>query len=350
MKTKAAILFEINQPLRLIDLEIPKLKLGQVLVDIAYSGVCRSQLNEIKGLKGEDKYLPHTLGHEGSGIVLEIGEGVKKVKPGDHVVLTWIKGIGADVPSTVYQSAEGPVNSGAISTFMEKTIISENRLVPISKEMPLKEAVLLGCAIPTGAGIVINNAKVKAGDSVAVLGIGGIGLSSIMAAAAMGAEKIIAVDVMDHKLNLAKIIGATHLINATSIDVVSEILELTRGKGVDYAFEAAGMKNTMETAFQSVRNGGGKCVLAGNLSYGEEISIDPMFLIKGKQIVGTWGGETNPDKDIPKYVHWYLSAKMKLDKIITHQYKLKDINQAFDDLGNGKVGRGLIEMTKPEKW
>jgi S-(hydroxymethyl)glutathione dehydrogenase/alcohol dehydrogenase len=211
METKAAVLFKINQPLRIIDLEIPNIKPGQVLVDIKYSGICHSQLNEIKGLKGEDKYLPHTLGHEGSGIVLEVGQNVKKVKPGDHVVLTWINGGGADVPSTIYNSSEGSINSGPISTFMEKTVISENRLVPIPKEMPLKVAALLGCAMPTGAGIVSNNAKLNAGDSIAVFGVGGIGLSAILAASAIGAEKIIAVDIEEEKLELSKEIGATHI-------------------------------------------------------------------------------------------------------------------------------------------
>jgi S-(hydroxymethyl)glutathione dehydrogenase / alcohol dehydrogenase len=349
MKTKAAVLFECNQPLRIIEIEIPKLKPGQVLVDIAYSGVCHSQLNEINGLKGEDKYLPHTLGHEGSGVVLGIGAGVKKVKPGDNVVLTWIKGVGADVPSMVYQSCEGPINSGAISTFMEKTVVSENRLVPISKKMPLKEAALLGCAIPTGAGIVINNAKIKREDSVAIFGVGGIGLSAVMAASAIGLEKIIAIDVEEKKLELSKQIGATHTINASEKDSIIEIDQITVGKGVDYAIESAGRKDTMELAFQSVRNGGGKCIIAGNLPSGEKILIDPMDLIRGKNIAGTWGGETDPDKDIPEYVEWYQSGKMNLDKILTNDYPIEDINRAFDDLENGKVGRASVKLQPPKR-
>jgi len=344
MKTKAAVLFECNQPLRIIEIDIPKLNPGQVLVDIAYSGVCRSQLNEINGLKGEDKYLPHTLGHEGSGVVLEIGVGVKKVKPGDNVVLTWIKGLGADVPSMVYQSSDGPINSGAISTFMEKTIISENRLVPIPKEMPLKEAALLGCAMPTGAGIMKNNAKIKAGESVAIFGVGGIGLSAIMAASVMDAEKIIAVDVVQNKLELAKQIGATHSINAIEKDPFAEIMNITNGLGVDFSIESAGRKETMEISFQSVRSGGGKCIIAGNLREGEKFSIDPMDLIRGKNIIGTWGGETNPDLDIPKYINWYLGNRLKLNKMITNEYDLVDINHAFNDLQKGKVGRAFISF------
>lgn len=349
MKTIAAILKNLNQPLVIEELSLPVLKPGQVLVNVFYSGVCRSQLNEIHGLKGEDKFLPHTLGHEGSGKVLEVGQSVRKVKPGDHVLLTWIKGDGADVPSTIYQSSEGPINSGPISTFMRTTVISENRLVLIPKEMPLKEAALLGCAFPTGAGIVINNAKVGPGGSVAVFGVGGIGLSSIMAAAVRDTGKIIAVDVFDHKLELAYQIGATHVINAKKQKPFTEIMNITGGKGVDYAIEASGRAETMEMAFESARIKGGKCIVAGNLPDGEMISINPMELIKGKQIVGTWGGETNPDIDIPKYVDLYLSGKMKLGKIITQEYKLQSISKAFDDFEKGKVlGRALIDMNRSE--
>lgn len=342
--TEAAVLFSPSKLICPVTLWIPELQPGQVLVDVAYSGVCHSQLLEIRGKRGPDAFLPHTLGHEGSGTVLEVGAGVTKVKPGDHIVLSWIKGIGADVPSTVYQSAEGPVNSGAISTFMRQTIICENRVAPIPKTMPLREAALLGCAIPTGAGIVFNTAKVSPGSSVAVFGVGGIGLSAVLAASLRQAATIIAVDVFQHKLEQARRVGATHLVDARQQDPVSAIAEVTGGHGVDYAIEAAGLRKTMEAAFQSVRDNGGLCILAGNLPHGGRISIDPFDLIKGKRIVGTWGGETCPDRDIPLYVDLYLSGKLKLDALITHTYRLGEINQAFDDLEQGKVGRALIQM------
>src|SRR5262245_26731137 len=156
MRTDAAVLFELNQPLRLLTLDVPDPRPGQVLVEVAYSGVCHSQLHEVRGRRGPDRFLPHTLGHEGSGTVLAVGDGVTKVKPGDRVVLTWIKGQGADVPSTTYGGGPGRVNSGAISTFMRHTNTCENRLVPLPPEMPLREAALLGCAVPTGAGVVPN--------------------------------------------------------------------------------------------------------------------------------------------------------------------------------------------------
>lgn len=345
-QTKAAILFELSRPLRLITVSIPNLKPGQVLVEVAYSGVCQSQLLEVRAKRGPDRFLPHTLGHEGSGTVVEVGAGVNKVKPGQRVVLSWIKGAGSDVGSTVYPSEEGPINSGAVSTFMRHTVTCENRLTPIPDGMPLREAALLGCAIPTGAGIVLNTAKVKPGSSVAVFGVGGIGLSAVLAASLMKATPIIAVDLSGHKLEQARQLGATHLVNAQTQDPLAAILDLTGGRGVDYAIEAAGRRQTMETAFKAVRDNGGLCVLAGNLPAGERISLDPFDLIKGKRILGTWGGETQPDRDIPRYVDLYLAGKLRLELLVTHEYRFEEINQAFDDLEQGKVGRALIAMTK----
>ena len=340
----AAVLTKIGEPLKILNLKVPELKSGQALVKIAYSGICHTQLLEIEGKKGIDKYLPHTLGHEASGIVIKTGPGVEKVKTGDHVVLSWIKGSGADVPSSVYESDFGKVNAGAITTFMNYAVISENRLTPIKKEMPLKEAALLGCAIPTGAGIVLNSTGLRPGETIAIFGVGGIGGSAVIAADIMAAAKIIAIDIFDHKLEHARSLGATHTINARKEDCISKIYQITDGKGVDYAIESAGKCETMEIAFRSVRDMGGLCVLAGNLPVGEQILIDPFDLIKGKRIVGTWGGETKPDRDIPLYVDLYLKGRLKLENLITHCYSLEDINTAIEDLKSGKVGRALIDF------
>lgn len=343
MKTKAAVLYQTGKPLVVEELDVPEPQNGQVLVKVSFSGICHSQLNEIRGKKGIDKFLPHTLGHEGSGVVESVGTGVTKVKPGDRVVLSWIKGKGIEVPATTYHKDKLKINSGAISTFLEHALISENRLVPIAKEIPLDAAALLGCAIPTGAGIVINSLQAKSGSSIAVFGAGGVGLSAILAASLVKCNPLIAVDILDHKLKTAKDMGATNTINASKEDAVTAILSLTGGKGADYAIEASGAKQAMEAAFQSI-SPSGTTVIAGNLELGERISIDPFDLIKGKRIIGTWGGETKPDTDIPLYVNHYLSGRLNLDKLITHRFKLEEINEAFAALEAGKVGRALVSM------
>ena len=343
-KTKAAILYELNKPLKIEELKLPRLEHGQVLVKVMASGVCHSQLNEIEGKKGPDKYLPHLLGHEGAGVVEEISDGVTKVKPGDHVVLTWIKGRGLDRPSSTYLDGDTVINSGAISTFSEFTVVSENRVVPISRDMPFDNAALLGCAVPTGAGIVFNTIKPKSGSSIAVFGVGGIGASALIAAKTAGCGIIIAVDIHEFKLQAAKKMGASVMINAAKDDVTSAIMDLTGGQGIDYAIEAAGLKQTMEQAFVSVKDNGGLLVIAGNLSQGQKISIDPFDLIKGKRIIGSWGGQTLPDEDIPKYVNLYLEEKLKIDELITHRFSLDEINDAFRALKTGdNVLRIILE-------
>ncbi|MDD5079041.1 MAG: zinc-binding dehydrogenase [Candidatus Omnitrophica bacterium] len=345
MKTLAAVLENVNNSLCVEELVTPELKYGQVLVKVVYSGVCHSQLNEVDGLKGEDKFLPHTLGHEGSGVVIEIGPDVRKVKVGDHVILTWIKGEGADVSAAQYRRRNGTiVNSGAISTFMEYTVVSENRLVVVSNDMPFKEAALLGCAIPTGVGIVINTLNVPVGSSVGIFGMGGIGLSVLLGAKINGAAKIIAFDINADKLVNAMRLGATHTVNVRDDDVLSRIMEITSGKGLDYAIECAGKRESMEMAFRSVRDAGGICVIAGNLPQGEHILINPFDLIKGKKIVGTWGGGTKPDIDIPMLVKLYLSGELRISELIGNIYNLVDINNALNDLRHGVNGRILIGM------
>jgi len=342
LKTIAAVLTQLNAPLEIRELEIPLLKRGQVLVQIAYSGLCHTQLNEWKGLKGADRYLPHTLGHEGSGVVLDVGEGVSKVRTGDHVVLSWLKGTGIDVPNAVYLSSEGAVNSGAISTFLRTAVISENRLIPIDKTIPLKEAALLGCAIPTGAGVVVNQMRIKKGESLAVFGVGGIGLSAILAAKYLGAYPIIAIDIHEEKLKKAKTFGATHTINSIEEDFLTKIQEITEQKGVDFSFESAGKIQTMQSAFEVVKAPGGTCILAGNLPLGEKIQIDPFDLIRGKKIIGTWGGGGEIDQDIPRFAQWFIQEDNQLQKMISHEMPLEDVNELMQCLQKGQVHRGLI--------
>lgn len=343
--TQAAVLYETGKPLRVEELAIPELRPGQVLVEIAYSGVCRSQLLEVQGKRGPDRFLPHTLGHEGSGIVLDVGGGVTKVKPKDHVVVSWIKGKGAEVPSTQYVGPDNEkINSGVVSTFMRRTVTCESRLCTIPDGMPLREAALLGCAVPTGAGIVLNTLAIKEDSSLAIFGLGGVGLSALLAAKMVGSKLIIGVDIDTAKLRKAEELGAASLVNAVDQDPVAAVMHLTNGRGVDCSIEAAGRSETMEKAFQSVRRNGGICVVAGNLPRGGRISIDPFDLIQGRQLVGSWGGETDLDRDVPKYVEVFLAGRFSLNLLVSNAYNLHEVNQALSDLEKGATGRLLIDM------
>lgn len=343
---KAAILRQTNQPLEIRDIQFFPLEKGQILIQLAYSGVCHSQLMEARGKRGEDKWLPHLLGHEGTGIVIDIGEGVSKVKRGDKVILGWIKGNGLEAKPATYTYENEKINSGNVTTFNEYSICAENRIIKLPKGIPMNIGVLFGCAIPTGAGITINEIDPEDGSSIAIFGLGGIGLSALMATKLFKCQTIIAIDIEDNKLELAKEFGATHIINSKYENVSERILEITNNKNLDYSIECSGIANVIETAFQSVRNHGGLCVFASHPQNGDKISIDPYDLICGKQIKGSWGGSSNPDTDIPKFANLYLKGQLPLEKLITKEYTLDQINNALDDLENRKVLRPLIVINK----
>jgi S-(hydroxymethyl)glutathione dehydrogenase/alcohol dehydrogenase len=346
MLMKAAVLYETGSPLIVEnEIEIPALKAGQILVKIHFSGVCHSQLMETRGKRGEDPHLPHMLGHEASASILETGPGVTRFKKDDIVILTWIKNLGADVPQTQYKKGHRVINAGGVTTFSEYSVVSENRCVPLPEGVPLDVASLFGCAVLTGAGIVTNTIQPNSKNSLAVFGLGGIGLSALMAASLYECQTLIAVDIEKDKLNLAIEFGATHVIDSSTKDPVKRIREITRGDGVDYSIEAAGMVKTIEQAFQSVRKGGGKCVFATHPKPEEKITIDPFDLICGKQIQGSWGGESNPEVDIPKFAQFYRDGKLPLEKLLTRRYSLDQINEALNDLEQRKVGRPLIEFS-----
>ena len=344
---KAAVLSRLNEPLEVMTgVEYSSPGAGQVLVKLAYSGVCHSQLMEVRGRRGVDAYLPHLLGHEGTGKVIEVGPGVCKVKPGELVILGWIKGSGLDGGSVRYRCACRPqlINAGVVTTFNEFALVSENRIVPLPAGVPLDVGVLFGCAVPTGAGIVTNDLCPKPGSSVAVFGLGGIGMSALMATQLFDCAQVIAVDLSPDKLALASAFGATHVIDALRADPVGKIRALTGGSGVDYAVEASGQVSVIEQAFDSVRRAGGLCVFASHPEHGKRISIDPYELICGKQIRGSWGGSSNPDRDIPMFAKLYAEGRLPLEKLITKRYPLESINEALDDLEQHRVGRPLIEI------
>ena len=220
---KAAVLNNTNTPLKIEEIKFNKLQRGQVLVRIAYSGVCHSQLMEVRGKRGEDKWLPHLLGHEATGIVEDIGEGVTKIKIGDKVVLGWIAAEGIDAQCATYYNGNKIINSGKVTTFNELSIVSENRIIKLPDTIPMDVGVLFGCAIPTGAGIVINEIKPKENTTIAIFGLGGIGLSALMATKLYNFEKIIAIDVEEKKLQLAIDFGATHIINSKKQNIKDEV-------------------------------------------------------------------------------------------------------------------------------
>ena len=342
---KAAVLYKTGKPLVVEGgIEIPDLKPGQVLVKVAYSGICRSQLMEVEGKRGEDAYLPHLLGHEASGWVIKTGADVKKVKPGDRVVLTWIKGEGANCEGAKYKLGNITLNSGGVTTFSNYTVVSENRCVSLEEDIPMDIAALLGCAIPTGVGIVFNTVNPDKGASIAVFGVGGIGLSAVLGAKVHECSRIVAVDIKEEKLEMAREFGATDIINCNIEDPVKRIHQITDGQGVDYSIEAAGRAETIESAFQSIKYDGGLCVIAGHPSYEERIQLDPFDLIRGRKIEGSWGGECQPDKDIPMYIKYYKNGKFPLERMISQVYPLEKINQALIELKNGNAHRILIRM------
>lgn len=345
MKTTAAILSELVKPLIIADIEIPALKTGQVLVDISFSGICHTQLSECKGHRGEDHFLPHCLGHEGSGIVREIGSGVTKVKPGDKVIISWIKGSGADVPSTVYSWGGKKVNAGGVTTFSRQSVISENRLTVIQNDISMREAALIGCAVPTGMGAVLNTAKPRPGQSIAIFGTGGIGLCAVAGSAISGCAPIIAIDIIPEKLEVAKKMGATHTICSRDVNALEEILKICP-RGIDFTIEATGIPDVMTQALMAVRPQGGIAVVIGNANFSDRLVIDPRQLNMGKQLRGTWGGDNNPDLDFIRYCQLVKYKRLNLDPLMSQPYSLGNINQALSDLAMGRVVRPLIDMTK----
>jgi S-(hydroxymethyl)glutathione dehydrogenase/alcohol dehydrogenase len=344
----AAVLEEVGQPLVIKNIQLPTLLFGQVLVKVLFSGVCRSQVMEVRGYRGKDPWLPHLLGHEGSGIVLEVGEGVTKVKPNDEVILGWLKSDGLDVSGAIYRCGDQVINSGKVTTFGNYTIVSESRLVLKPPSLPFDTAVLFGCALPTGAGMVLNELRPSVDKSVIILGLGGIGLSALMTLKALGVHTIIAIDIAEEKLSLARQLGATHIFNSLNEGMKQQVFELTGG-GVDICVESGGQISTIELGFSLIRKNGGKLLFASHPPDGEMIRLAPHELISGKQIAGSWGGATTPDRDVPKMQKIFEDANIPLDALLTKRYSLEQINEALDDLEAGRVFRPLLVMQHPEE-
>jgi len=342
---KAAILVEQRKPLVVAEVGLPQqLEVGQVLVKVHYSGICGSQLGEIDGVKGEDRYLPHLLGHEGSGTVLETGPGVTHVKVGDKVVLHWRKGLGIESPTPAYAWNGRKVNAGWVTTFNEYAIVSENRLTRISPDSDMEVATLFGCAVTTGFGVVQNNAKLRIGESVVIYGAGGVGLNMVQAAALVTAYPIIAVDLYDNRLELARRMGATHILNARREDPRARIRDLIRSGGVDAFIDNTGLPEIIQLGYE-LTGARGRVILVGVPGMGSRTSIHTLPLHFGKLLSGSHGGEAIPHEDIPRYQALYETGRVKLRELLTHRYSLDQVNEAIAGMRNGAVGgRCLITL------
>lgn len=342
---KAAVLRALGTPLEIIEgVCPPDLKDGQVLVEVAYSGVCHSQVMEVEGLRGDDPYLPHMLGHEGTGVVRDVGGGITKVAPGDRVILGWIRGWGLDGGPVRFSSPIGPINAGRVTTFSEFTVVSENRVTKLPPGIPMDEGVMFGCAVPTGAGIVLHQLQPASGSSLLVWGLGGVGLSALMTGLTKNLRCVIAIDIEPSKLALAREFGATHALRADDEALERKVADIVGPGGLDFAVESAGRAETIERAFGLVRRDGGLCVFASHPPAHERIRLDPFELICGKRLEGSWGGASIPDRDVPAFERIYGEGRLPLRKLISHRYSLARINDALDDLKQRRATRPLIEI------
>ena len=348
MQSRAVIFAEKGSPLIVDEVILPEPGSEQVCVKLFSSGVCHSQLHQMGKMNSP---TPSLLGHEGTGVVTAVGKNVTHVQEGDLAIVTWvprlpIKGRWAPEPSGVTWH-EQPLN-GATYTWGEDSLVWGGYVVKIPDNSPKDLSCIVGCAVLTGAGAVLHTAKVRPEDSVAIYGVGGVGMSALLMASVLEANPIIAVDIDDSKLDFARKFGATHTVNAVQEDPIERITEITNG-GADFAFDAIGLRITNEQILPSVRSGGSGAENVGGMAVlvgmpGKEMTIDPgHFMFHQRQYRGSLGA-TIPDRDFPMYLRLHEQGKFPLDKLITKRYTLDEINDACDDLKNGKIlGRAIVE-------
>jgi S-(hydroxymethyl)glutathione dehydrogenase/alcohol dehydrogenase len=343
--TEAAILVAQQQPLLVDTIELPgELGVGQVLVKLQVSGICGSQLGEIDGVKGPDRYLPHLMGHEGFATVLEIGPGVKYVQPGDSVVLHWRPGAGIQADPPQYRWRGEPLNAGWVTTFNRHAVVSENRCTKVPADTNPDAAALFGCAITTGFGVVENNARIRMGEAVVVFGAGGIGLNIIQAAVLLSASMIIAVDLHDSRLGLARHLGATHTINSCEGDAETLIQQALAGQPLDVFIDNTGVPAVIEMGYR-LTHGQGRVILVGVPRLGNTVSLNTLPLHFGKLLTGSHGGESHPERDIPRYLRLLQQGRLQLDRFVSVRYPLEQINIAIATMRDGAtVGRVMVEL------
>ncbi len=366
MKTRAAVAFEAKKPLEIVELDLEGPKAGEVLVEIMATGICHTDAYTLDGLDSEGIF-PSVLGHEGAGIVREVGAGVTSVQPGDHVIplytpecrqcksclsgktnlctairATQGKGLMPDGTSRFSYKGQTIYHYMGCSTFSNFTVLPEIAVAKIRTDAPFDKACYVGCGVTTGVGAVTNTAKVQVGDNVVVFGLGGIGLNVLQGAKMAGADKIIGVDINDSKKEWGEKFGMTHFVNPKNTkDVVAEIVELTDG-GADYSFDCTGNTDVMRQALECCHRGWGTSIIIGVAEAGKEISTRPFQLVTGRNWRGTAFGGAKGRTDVPKIVDWYMNGKIQIDPMITHVMKLDKINDAFDLMHSGESIRSVV--------
>lgn len=341
MKTLAAILTHQRAPLEIDEIELPVLGYGHVLVEIKATRICGSQIGEIDGAKGPDRFLPHLLGHEAGGIVADVGPEVTQVKPGDHVVLHWRPGRGINAKPVQYRRGSQVINAGNITTFQQFTVVSENRLTVIPAEVDFEIAALLADTLTTGFGTVTREARVEIGESVLVIGAGGIGLGAIQAAALAGAYPIIAADLHDHKLAKAAEFGATHTINTTRGDLVAAARDILGADPLDVAIDGTGLPAVLEQAW-TLLGRTGRLVLIGVMRHDRQFSLNTLPLHYGRVLTATEGGSSRPAEDIPRYLRAMRGGRFDPRGMVTHRTSLPDINAAIATMRRGEAVHTLV--------
>ena len=367
MKTRAAVAFEAKQPLEIVELDLEGPKAGEVLVEIMATGICHTDAYTLDGLDSEGLF-PSILGHEGAGIVREIGAGVTSVTVGDHVIplytpecrqcksclsgktnlctairATQGKGLMPDGTSRFSYKGQTIYHYMGCSTFSNFTVLPEIAVAKIREDAPFETSCYIGCGVTTGVGAVTNTADVKAGDNVVVFGLGGIGLNVLQAARMVGANKIIGVDINGEKEAWGRKFGMTEFVNPNTLkgDVVEELVRLTDG-GADFTFDCTGNTIVMRQALETCHRGWGVSVVIGVAEAGKEIATRPFQLVTGRVWKGTAFGGAKGRTDVPKIVDWYMNGKIEIDSMITHKLKLEDINKGFDLMHEGKSIRSVV--------
>jgi S-(hydroxymethyl)glutathione dehydrogenase/alcohol dehydrogenase len=360
---KAAVLRGVNEPLQIEDIQISKPQGKEVLIRTAAAGICHSDLHFQTGAYFFP--LPAVLGHESAGVVEQVGPDVTHVEPGDHVITCLSVFCGhceyclsgrpslcgkhglrrsPDAPPRLTKGDETINQFLELSSYAEQMLVHENAIVKIRKDMPLDCAALIGCGVTTGVGAVFNTARIQAGSTVAVIGCGGVGLNCVQGARLAGASRIIAVDMLPNKLEMAKKFGATDVVNASEGDPVEQVRELTDG-GVEYSFEAIGLKVSTEQAWRMLRSGGTATII-GMIPIGTKIEIHGVDFLAEKKIQGSAMGSNRFRTDMPRYVDMYLAGRLNLDDLVSQRIALDQVQEGFEALKKGELARSVIIMDK----